>query len=100
MRKRLTRIAPMRAGLVIAVVFWLEGVILVILGLATLGASFLFGSDKSKPLGALGIIFLAVFGPLLYAAAGFVAGIIVAAFYNLVARWTGGLEFEVADPSK
>lgn len=99
MRKRLTRIAPMRAGLVTAVVLWLEGVILVISGLATLGTSFLLGSGKSKPLGALGMIFLAVFGPLLYAAVGFAAGAIMAAFYNLAAKWTGGLEFDVADPS-
>jgi hypothetical protein len=28
---------------------------------------------------------------------GFVLGVLMAAIYNLVARWTGGLEFTVSD---
>ena len=28
---------------------------------------------------------------------GFVMGVLMAALYNLVARWTGGLEFTVSD---
>lgn len=35
--------------------------------------------------------------PIIYAVVGLVGGIIAAAIYNLVARWTGGLEFEVGD---
>lgn len=31
------------------------------------------------------------------AVAGFIGGLIGAALYNLVAKWTGGLEFEVSD---
>jgi hypothetical protein len=35
--------------------------------------------------------------PVIYAIGGFVGGIIAAALCNLVAKWTGGLEFEVTD---
>ena len=35
--------------------------------------------------------------PLLYAAMGFVFGVISGAVYNLVAKWTGGIEFTVTD---
>jgi hypothetical protein len=35
--------------------------------------------------------------PIIYAVVGLVGGIIAAAIYNLVARWTGGLEFELGD---
>ena len=47
--------------------------------------------------GAVGGIALAVMFPIIYAVGGFVGGIIAAALYNLVAKWTGGLEFEVTD---
>jgi hypothetical protein len=34
--------------------------------------------------------------PVLYAAAGFVGGIIASALYNLIAKWTGGIEFDLS----
>lgn len=39
----------------------------------------------------------AILFPVIYGAIGFVLGAIVAALYNVVAKWTGGLEFEVTD---
>jgi amino acid permease len=39
----------------------------------------------------------AVFMPLVYAPFGFLFGVITAAIYNLVARFTGGLELQFAD---
>ena len=47
--------------------------------------------------GAVRGVALAVMFPVIYAVGGFVGGIIAAALYNLVAKWTGGLEFEVSD---
>jgi hypothetical protein len=41
-------------------------------------------------------VFLLLF-PVIYGAVGFIGGVIAAALYNLVAKWTGGLEFEVTD---
>ncbi len=35
--------------------------------------------------------------PVFYAIMGFIVGVLAAAVYNLVARWTGGLQFEVRD---
>lgn len=55
-----------------------------------------FASRTGAP-AAFGGVFLAILFPVLYAVAGFVGGIIAAAIYNLVAKWTGGLEFEVRD---
>ena len=42
-------------------------------------------------------VVFAVFLPVLYGFGGFIGGMIVAAMYNLVAKWTGGIEFEVRD---
>lgn len=41
--------------------------------------------------------FFAVLFPVLYAIGGFIGGVIGAAIYNVVAKMTGGLEFEVED---
>jgi hypothetical protein len=48
---------------------------------------------------AFGGVFFAILFPVFYAIAGFIGGIIAAAIYNLIAKWTGGLEFEVRDVS-
>lgn len=34
-----------------------------------------------------------VFLPIIYAVVGFIGGVIAAFIYNLVAKWTGGVEF-------
>ena len=39
----------------------------------------------------------AILAPILHTVAGFIGGLIAAALCNLVAKWTGGLEFEVSD---
>jgi hypothetical protein len=36
-----------------------------------------------------------IFMPIIYGVMGFVFGIIMAAIYNLIARWIGGFEVEV-----
>ena len=92
MKKQLTYIAPLRAGIVLGVLYGLLG--LVVLPFLLLAA--LFASRSGAP-AVIGGIFFAVFIPVIYAAAGFIGGIIGAAIYNLVAKWTGGLEFEVRD---
>jgi hypothetical protein len=92
MKKQLTYIAPLRAGIVLAVLYGILGLIFVPFFLLAA----IFGSRAGAPV-AFGGAFLAIFFPVLYAIAGFVGGIIAAALYNLVAKWTGGLEFEVRD---
>jgi len=46
----------------------------------------------SMLMGAGAIIIL----PIVYGIFGFIGGLIYAALYNLVAKWTGGLEIEAA----
>jgi hypothetical protein len=92
MKKQLTSISPLRAGIVLAVLYGIVGLIFVPFFLI----AGLLGSRAGTP-AAFGGVFLAIFFPILYAALGFIGGIIMAAIYNLVAKWTGGLEFEVAD---
>ena len=85
MKKRLTYIAPVRAGVVLAVVYGVLSLIIVpfFLIAAVLGAK-----------GGAGFAFLL---PVLYTAGGFLGGLLIAALYNLAARWTGGFEIELAD---
>jgi hypothetical protein len=86
MKKRLTYVSPLQLGIVLGVLY---GVIsLIIVPFFILGA--IFGKA------GFGIIF-AIFFPIIYAIAGFVGGVICAFVYNLVAKWTGGVEFTTAD---
>ena len=90
MKKRLTRIAPLRAGIMLACLYGMFGLIFLPI--------FIFAT-RAIPEGSgsgMGIIF-AVTLLIFYAFGGFVAGIIFAALYNLIAKLTGGLQFEVSD---
>ena len=40
-------------------------------------------------------LFFAVLAPIMYGAMGFIFGALAGLVYNLVAKWTGGIEFEV-----
>jgi hypothetical protein len=93
MKKQLTYIAPLRAGIVLGVLY---GVLsLIVLPIVLLAA--VFGTKTVVFTPAIVGVGLAVLLPVIYAAAGFVGGIIAAALYNLIAKWTGGFEFEVRD---
>ena len=52
----------------------------------------MFGKEKLR---LMGIIY--AFMPVIMAIFGFIFFCIFAALYNLLARWLGGVEFEVAD---
>jgi len=86
MKKHLTYISPLQAGIVQAVVCAIISLIAV--PFLILAALFSHGG-----FGAVFVIFL----PIVYAVAGFIAGVISAVVYNLVAKWTGGLELLFAD---
>jgi len=96
MKKYLTRIAPLRAGIVIGILYGLMALIF----LPFIVFAELFGASTGGTGGAFmlfGGIAFAIFIPVIYAIMGFIGGIIGAALYNLVANWTGGIEFEVRD---
>ena len=44
-----------------------------------------------------GFVVMAIVFPIMYAVLGFIFGVIGAAIYNLVAGWTGGIEFTLSD---
>jgi hypothetical protein len=90
-KKELTRISPLRAGIISGVLYGVMALIFVPIGLLTL----LF-HGKSGVANAFGGVFF-IFAPVLYGILGFIGGIIAAAVYNLVVKFTGGLEFEVRD---
>ena len=98
MKKRLTRIAVVKAGLVIGVLYGLLGCVAVpIFMLAGAAASAAARSNgASFPFGfifGIGALFI----PVLYGVIGFIFGLIAAAVYNLVAKWTGGVEITLED---
>ncbi|NNM86174.1 MAG: hypothetical protein HKL96_10520 [Phycisphaerales bacterium] len=102
MQKELRRIAPLRAGVVVGILQGILGIIFavpmfLIASLATVAAPNNAGAGGQA---AVPVIFTGVFilfVPLLYAIIGFLTGLIGAAIYNLVARWTGGFVVEVRD---
>ena len=87
MKKRLTRIAPLQTGIVLATLYGI---------LSLIAVPFLLLAGLISGRLGFGVIFI-IFLPVLYAAVGFIVGIIAAAVYNLVASWTGGLQFELTD---
>ncbi len=93
MKKQLTYVAPLRAGIVLAALY---GILSLIFAPLFLLAALVASKQGGTAPAIFGVGF-AVMMPLLYAAAGFLVGLIAAALYNLIAKWTGGFEFEVRD---
>ena len=89
MKKRISNVDVFQTGKVLAVLYFCIGLIFVPILLLIA----LFGHGQSFIVGVI----TAIFTPVLYAFIGFVGGLIVALIYNLVAGWTGGLEFTVTD---
>ena len=88
MKKRLTRITPIRNGIVLCVLYGFLGLIALPFCLVAILAS----GRASLP-----EVILVILLPAFYAVTGFVAGLITAALYNVIAKWTGVIEFEVHD---
>jgi hypothetical protein len=92
MIKRISRIAPLQLGIVLAVLYGALAVIFVpfiLLGTA-------LSAHNNGAFHGLGAAF-AILIPIIYAILGFVGGVISAAIYNLIARFTGGIEMTLSD---
>lgn len=100
--KRLRRVGVLQTGIV-------YGVLLAVLALFMLLLYLPFviigGATLASGMGEIGsgggiigmyLLFL-VLGPIIYGVMGFVGGVISAAVYNLVAKFTGGLELTFTD---
>jgi hypothetical protein len=92
--KRIKRIAPLQLGKMSAVLHGIMAVIFVPFMLL----SFLFTPDVPAGNRVGFMAFTAGFGllmPVFYAVMGFVAGVVGAFVYNVVAKWIGGIEIEL-----
>ncbi|HEY5079221.1 MAG TPA: hypothetical protein VII43_05215 [Opitutaceae bacterium] len=87
------RIAPLKAGIMLGVIYALLGCIVL--------PFFLIAAMVSKATGAAGGGMLALGAgfalciPILYGCLGFIGGVLSSFIYNVVAKWVGGIEFEV-----
>jgi hypothetical protein len=70
-------------GLLFAPIFLLMGVIGSMAG------------QRVNPFGAIGGVAMAVILPFFYGIFGFICGAIGALLYNLLAKWMGGIQFEI-----
>jgi hypothetical protein len=107
MTRRLKRIAVVKFGLVVGIFYGLFSLILVpfmLFGIILGGLASMTGahgdadSGGSAAAGGIGIVFglvMCVVLPIVYAVLGGLVGMLMAAIYNLVARWTGGIEVDV-----
>jgi hypothetical protein len=109
MTNHLTRIAPLQAGLVLGIfnallaLIFMPFMLLVVLGhpSGSFSTSINYGPgtetvNYGNTEAINGIIFV-LFLPVLELIVWFIGGIILAALYNLVAKWTGGIEFDVGE---
>ena len=98
----LTRIGPVSLAKFQGIVFALIGFIVgLIMGLASLVLGSLLGSLGTSGshsaigiFGGLGLAAILVI-PLLYGAIGFIAGLISAWIFNMIAKWIGGIELNI-----
>ncbi len=99
---RLKQIAPMRLGITVGV---LQGVLSLIFvpvlffagGLAAYFEPTLFPANLSPVPGVPWIFFGvgALFMPIANGVAGFMGGVLIATVYNIVTRWTGGVDIVI-----
>ena len=88
MKKRITRISVLQSSKMATALYVLLGFIYTLIGIPML----IFGGDKVK---MIAIVYIVM--PIVMAIFGFIFFVIFAAIYNLLARWLGGMEFEVTD---
>ena len=97
---RLRHLSVVQFALVLAVLYALLGVLAGLVWWLVISPIFIAGMKSgvggATPSGfammaGLGV-FAVIFFPIMYGIIGFIAGLIYAALYNLVASWIGGIE--------
>lgn len=92
--RRLKRIAPLQLGKMAGCLYGAMGLLFMPFFLAMTVFAGSMPAGQGGIFAMMGVGF-AICAPLLYAAMGFVIGLIGAAIYNLLAKWIGGIEVEV-----
>ena len=94
MKKRLTNVSPLKLGITLAVIYGIMSLIFLVpffLIFSVIGAVSARTGAHALPVIFSGVF--VIFLPIIYAVLGFIGGVIAAFIYNLVAKWTGGIEF-------
>jgi hypothetical protein len=92
--RTLTRIAPLKAGIMLAVIYGVLGLVIIPFFLLASALSTQLPTAQRVGVLALGAGF-AIAIPILYAMLGFIGGVLCAFIYNVAARVVGGMEFDV-----
>jgi hypothetical protein len=99
MIKKLKRIAPLKFGLILGILYGLIALIFVpFILLAAVVGSMVAPTAEGSVHQAMGIgvaIVLCFVLPVFYAVIGGLCGMLIAWIYNVIAGWVGGVEFEV-----
>jgi len=93
MKRRLANVSPLKLGITLAVIYGIVSIVFLVPLFLVLS---LVGAANGTKGGVVPFIFSGVFViflPIIYAVLGFIGGVIAAFVYNLVAKWTGGIEF-------
>jgi hypothetical protein len=94
MKRRLTNVNPLKLGITLAVIYGIMSLVFMIpifLIMSLVGAASARTGPQALPAIFSGVF--VIFLPIIYAVLGFIGGVIAAFIYNLVAKWTGGVEF-------
>ena len=99
--KKLTRVGVVSAGVTLAALYAILGIIYALVYaviIAAFGAILGASGNSSFGLAAMGIgvVFLLVAFPIIFAIMGFIVGALMALIYNFVAKYTGGIVFEIS----
>jgi hypothetical protein len=98
MTKRLKHIGVIKFGIVLGAFYGLISLIMIPFFLLGIVISSIAPAQQSAMqqgfTTGLGLVFCILF-PVIYAVMGCLSGMLAALIYNLVASWTGGIEFEV-----
>ena len=92
------RVVPMSVAKVAAVLYAILGIIFggIISVISLAGSALTPDGDDAGMMGMLFGAAAVVILPIFYACLGFVMSLLMAALYNLVAGWVGGVEVDVA----
>ena len=94
MKRRLTNVNPLKLGITLAVIYGIMSLVFMIpifLIMSLVGAASARTGPQALPAIFSGVF--VIFLPIIYAVLGFIGGVIAAFIYNLVAKWTCGVEF-------
>jgi hypothetical protein len=86
MKKQLIRISILQSSKIMTALYVLLGFIYTLIGIPMI----IFGNEQLQMIGTIYVLMPVIMGII-----GFIFFVIFAAIYNLLAKWLGGVEFEI-----